>query len=150
MGTMRAIYVRLKQQDDLATLRRLLRGQGTLSTEPGKDFAWVEWPSFYPPEELLQRLSAKLDTDVIWLVFQSVTDAFAFQHWTSGVQGRTLDFSCFATGEQRQTWEQVAGVPEPWEPPELSAATIGEYSHFNSRETARAMAHYYHLPGWGL
>jgi hypothetical protein len=45
MGTMRAFYVRLKHgQDDLTTLRRALRGRGTLSTEPGKEFAWVDWP----------------------------------------------------------------------------------------------------------
>jgi hypothetical protein len=83
-------------------------------TESGTDFYAIDQPDdrFRCPERELSDLSAHLRTDVIWLGFQSLVDAFQFHHWRDGTHVRSLVYGCF---EQERTWERVEGAPEPWE-----------------------------------
>ena len=127
------------------------------------------------PEAELCGLSLRLDTDVLWLAFQSVVDAFEYQHWRSGVHLRSLVFGCY--GEER-TWERAEGEAEPWEqeaffsPSDLAfwseAATDTERREYeriwatgslasgqavpclDARKTAKKVAEFYRLPGWCL
>jgi hypothetical protein len=88
---------------------------------------------------------------------------------------RSLVFGCY--GDDERTWNQVEGLPEPWEreaffdprgleiPLEFAQsedekreleriwreAEIVPDRHepsIDARETARAVAEFYHLPGW--
>lgn len=64
-----------------------------------------------PPEQALKEISAKLNTDVIWITFQTTAESFIFHHWGSGTQMRALWYGCANEG----TWERVEGKAEPWE-----------------------------------
>src|SRR5262249_32164524 len=46
--------------------------------------------NMWPPKRELMELSLRLKTDVLWLSFQSVVDAFQFHHWQSGNHLRSL------------------------------------------------------------
>ena len=172
MGTMNAIYVRATESAKVNALRV---EHPTAYTEPRSEFYAIEQqPSqFVAPEAKLAILSARLDTDVLWLGFQSVVDAFQFHRWRSGEHRRALVFGCF--GHER-TWERADGVPEEWEraaffdakelahalnfanaqealelqriwrDSELVAARMDP--NIDSRESARKVAEYYQLPGW--
>jgi hypothetical protein len=170
MGTLNAIYVRTTGEQ-----RALLRAEyPTARTERGLEFHVIEQPrtAFNPPEDELAALSARLDTDVLWLTFQSAADAFRFHHWRSGKHLRSLVYAYV----EQCVWERVEGEPEPWEreaffdPRQLAdvlkdakkkAAT--ELRRFwqkaevavgrtvpilAAREAARSVAEFYHLPGW--
>jgi hypothetical protein len=111
MGTLNAIYVRAS---DPHTISALLSKLPLAYTEADTDFYAVDQPEsrFECPEVELCDLSASLRTDVIWLAFQSVVDAFEFHHWRDGKHLRSLVYGCF---EQERTWERVEGSGEPWE-----------------------------------
>lgn len=173
MGTLLAIHVRAPQSPTLAA--RLAR-YGTAFTEPGSEFCAAELSRYDGPTEAdladLAALSAELNTDVLWLGFSSVTDAFQFHRWRSGRRVRALAFGC---GEQG-VWELAAGDPEPWEREALfdphvlaiwsegaDAAAAAELRRvwaaaevragrtdpsIDARESARAVAAFYRLPGW--
>ena len=129
---------------------------------------------FAPPVDDLAGLSADLATDVIWLSFQSVVDAFEFHHWRAGTILRALVFGCY---EEERTWERVEGEAEAWEreaffdPKALRhpleyAKTDDEKRELeriwrdaellpgrtepsiDARESARKAAEHYHFPGW--
>jgi hypothetical protein len=171
MGTLNAIYVRIKEPSHSAALRSLYP---TAATEDGLEFYVAEQAKlrFTPPEEELAALSARFKTDVIWLGFQSVVDAFQFHHWQAGVTVRALVYGCVEQGE----WERVYGKPEPWEQGAFFAtedltrrlqdadgkeavelrriwrdaklAPDRREPIIEARESARAVAEYYRLPGW--
>lgn len=63
-------------------------------------------------EQDLMELSLLLETDVIWLMYQSVVDAFEYYHWRAGILLRALVYGCYI---QERTWERVEGQPEVWE-----------------------------------
>ena len=170
MGTLTAIYVRATEPAKTAAVRA---AYPAAFTEPGSEFYAVEDVGFQPPETDLARLSADLDTDVLWLAFQSAADAFEFHHWRDGRHLRALVFGC--RGEER-TWERADGEPEAWEreaifdPGHLAHALryadAGEAAELrqiwaageilrgrlepslDAREVARAAAEFYRLPGW--
>jgi hypothetical protein len=175
MGTLNAIYVRAANPGAAAAL---LAKYPAAYTEAGTDFYAIDQPNaqFRCPEPELSDLSVKLATDVIWLSFQSVVDAFQFQHWRNGEHIRSLIYGCF---EQERTWEQVKGRAEPWEQQALfdpgRLAIALEYTEdpgerreleriyresdlsagrtepsIDARERARDVAKYYRLPGWFL
>ena len=79
----------------------------------GAGFLAVEQPDrrFRCPEGELQGLSARLGTEVIWLGFQSVVDAFAYHHWDGGKHLRSLVYGM----EQERVWERAEGTAEGWE-----------------------------------
>jgi hypothetical protein len=170
MGTLNAIYVRATEQQCV-----ILRAEyPTASTEPGLDFQVIEQPrtAFEPPEDALSALSARLDTDVLWLTFQSAADAFRFHHWRGGKQLRALVYGYV----EQHLWERIEGEPQPWEreaffDPERLADAL-EYVNkkeaaelkriwrneelvvgrttplIAAREAARSVAEFYRLPGW--
>jgi hypothetical protein len=129
--------------------------------------------AFEPPHDDLVRLSSEFGTDVIWLSFQSVVDAFQFHHWHAGALRRSLVFGCY--GDEERAWTQADGQPEPWEreaffpPGDLTQPWFGTDEEkrereriwremelvpdrtepsIDARESARMAAEYYHLPGW--
>jgi len=129
-----------------------------------------------PPIDELIRLSSDLGTDVIWLSFRSVVDAFQFHHWRSGSLLRSLVFGCY--GDEERTWNQVEGQPEPWErsalfDPKQLEFLLTEIAQsddekreleriwhreeivparqepgMDARGVAWAVAKHYHFPGW--
>jgi hypothetical protein len=109
MGTLNAIYIRATRQQ-VAALRK---EYPAARTERGLAFYVIEQPrtAFNPPEDELAALSARFDTDVLWITFQSAADAFAFHHWQSGKHLRSLVYAYAEWG----VWERVEGEPEPWE-----------------------------------
>jgi hypothetical protein len=175
MGTLNAIYVRAS---DPQTIAALLAKYPVAYTEANTDYYAVDQPAsrFECPEAELCDLSAGLRTDVIWLTFQSVVDAFAFHHWRDGKHLRSLVYGCF---EQERTWERVEGSVEPWErgalfdPGHLAIAleftkgpeerraleriygeavlAVGQTEpSLDGRECAWKVAEHFRLPGWCL
>jgi hypothetical protein len=172
MGTLNAIYVRITEPYKVA---KLLETYPKAFTEPGSSFHAIMSSSQKPPVDDLSRLSEDLDTDILWLSFQSVVDAFEFYHWRSGKRMRALVFGCYA---EERTWERAEGDPEPWELAAIfdlkrlayaledapadeveelrriwkdSVIMAGHHDpSIDARETARKVAEYYHLPGWHL
>jgi hypothetical protein len=171
MGTLNAIYVRATQG---AKDAGFLESSPTAVTEPGLEFFVIEQPrtTFFPPEAELARGSARWNTDVLWLTFQSTPAAFRFHHWAGGRQVRWLVYGY----DKQGMWERVEGEPEPWEreaffdPDALTAllenasrteaTALKRFWHeakvaagrtfptISAREAARSLAAYYGLPGW--
>jgi len=175
MGTLIAVYVRCS---DPATAASLLVDQPHAFAESGSTFYAIEKSieEYQPPVVEMGDLSKRFKTDVIWLAFQSVVDAFEFHHWHNGVYLRGLVYGCY--GEER-TWDQVRGEAEPWEseaffqPSELESlleyvangTEVEEFKRIwreriispgnrepsvDAREAARKVAEFYRLPGWSL
>ena len=175
MGTLNAIYVRVATQEMAAAF---LAKYPAAYTEAGTDFYAIDQPDdrFRCPERELFDLSVDLRTDVIWLSFQSVVDAFQFHHWRDGKHLRSLVYGCF---EQERTWERVEGSPESWERQAIfnhgRLAIVLKYTEdpgerrkleriyretdvsagrtepsIDGRERARDVARHYRLPGWFL
>jgi hypothetical protein len=174
MGTLNAFYVRGKGDAILSAVRDSFPDA---AIEAGQDFLGVTLSddAFEPPKDDLAELSSDLGTDVIWLSFQSVVDAFQFHHWRSGSLLRSLVFGCY--GDEERTWNQVEGQREVWEreaffePQKLGwlvqdAQSDEERQEFqriwremelvaersepsiDARESARKAAEHYHFPGW--
>lgn len=174
MGTLNAIYIRAANAASIKAIKNAYPGA---ITEPWSQFFYVQLAdnAFDCPESSLASLSKTLHTDVLWLSFQSTVDAFAFLHWFEGQRLRALVYGC----TEERTWERVDGVPEPWEqsavfertdlentlacyddPDERTAIEMiyrdqvispgNFYPRLDSRETARAVARFYGLPGWDL
>jgi hypothetical protein len=150
---------------------------GTAFTEAGSEFCAVELSQYDGPTEAdladLAALSAEFDTDVLWLGFCSASESFRFHHWRSGRQVRALAFGWF--GEQG-VWELAEGAPEPWERAAFfDARSLARWLEgageaeavelrrvwaaaevragrpvpsIDARESARATAAFYRLPGW--
>jgi len=175
MGTLIAVYIRCS---DPTTVASLLVDHPHAYTETGSTFYAIEKSieEYQPPLAELKDLSKRLTTDVIWLAFQSVVDAFEFHHWNNGVYLRGLAYGCYV---EERTWDQVYGEAEPWEskaffqPSELElllqyVGSDTEKEEFkriwreriivpgncepsvDARETARKVAEFYRLPGWYL
>jgi hypothetical protein len=171
MGTLNAIYVRATNPDTAAAL---VAKHSAAYTEAGMDFYAIDQPDdhFRCPERQLSELSADLRTDVIWLSFQSVVDAFQFHHWRDGKHLRSLVYGCF---ENEREWERVEGTPEPWEASmffgDLDRALrhrgseqerrdieriyrgnlieVGAFEpSLDAREAARGVAEFFKVPGW--
>jgi hypothetical protein len=174
MGTMFAIHVRAPKTNSLAAR---LAQYGPQFTEPGSAFCAVELPIREGPSENeladFRRLSRELNTDVLWLGFSSVSDSFRFHHWRFGQELRALAFGWL---REQGLWELVEGNPESWErsafflPRTLAiwsegakeaeaqemkriwaAAEVREgrfIPPIDARESARAVAEFYGLPGW--
>ncbi len=176
MGTLNAFYVRA-QADNGEVIAAIHEWIPDAEIEATPQFLGVMMPedAFEAPEAELEALSSRFGTDVIWLAFQSVVDAFEFHHWRAGERVRTLVYGCF---QEERTWERVEGQAEPWEreaffrqrwlEPLLeyarSEAEREEYRRiwreaeilpgrtepgFDSRNCAIDIAAYYQLPHYG-
>jgi hypothetical protein len=169
MGTLNAIYVRAQDANMVQAIRDAYLAA---VTERHTQFFSIERALHESdcPEEELRLLAARLKTDVIWLSFQSTVETFEFFHWHNGAQLR-----CLIRAEA--VWERIEGDPEPWEQQAIfEADDLAEIldcyddpterneveqiylerilapGNFNplldARETARAVAEFYRLPGW--
>jgi hypothetical protein len=111
MGTWNAFYVRAESEKADPAIRKDFPKQ---EIEQFEEFVGVNMgdEAFEAPEAILAKLSAQLDTDVMWMSLQSTVDAFQFHHWKSGKQIRVLVYGCF---KEERTWERAEGDPESWE-----------------------------------
>ena len=168
MGTQNSFYVRTSDDSIIAEIRTRF---SVTDVELGGDFVgFILSPHAYdPPSSSLVQLSSDLRTDVIWLSFQSVVDAFEFLHWRSGHALRCLVYGC----QEQGIWERVEGQTEPWEreaffrpySPKLvmpeeerrewericreALLLPGQFEpRIDARESARKAAEFYHFPGW--
>jgi hypothetical protein len=176
MGTLNAFYVRGTGDATISGIRKIFPDA---TIESGQDFLGVVLANdaFEPPKDELVGLSSDLGTDVIWLSFQSVVDAFMFHRWRGGSLLRSLVFGCY--GDEERMWNQVDGQPEPWEREAFFDSRTLEFllqkiargdeekreferiwremelvpdraePSIEARESARKVAEYYHFPGWG-
>ena len=175
MGTLNSLYIRVPDESVAAAVRA---AYPSAYTEPATTFYAVRQPDqlFRCPESELQSLSARLDTDVIWLSFQSAVDAFQYHHWVGGNHLRSLVYGCF---DREREWERADGQSEEWERIVLfdadELARLLKYCDsdeqrqnlarvyreqkvtpgssepsLEARETARGVAKFYRFPGWGL
>lgn len=174
MGTLKAIYVRAKNANTVQAIRE---AYPTAITERHTQFFAIDRALHESdcPEDELRSLAARLKTDVIWLSFQSTVQAFKFFHWHNDAQLRYLVYGC----TQERLWERIEGDPEPWEQRAIFdrvdlAGILDGYDDpterdeverlylerilapgnfwplLDARETARAVAEFYRLPGWSL
>jgi hypothetical protein len=112
LSTYNAFYVRKKTDDD-ATREAILILYPKARIEVTADFIGgvLSDDDAAPPEQALSGLSAKQETDVIWVTYQTTAESFIFHHWRAGKQLRALWYGCADEG----TWERVEGRAEPWE-----------------------------------
>jgi len=110
MGTWNAFYVRAAE-DSAAMVIAKEFPEGEMEHEG--EFIGVKMgdEEFEAPVEKLSAVSRRLGTDVIWLGFQSVVDAFVFHHWQNGELVRSLVYGCM----EERVWETVDGSSEAWE-----------------------------------
>jgi hypothetical protein len=113
VGTLNSVHVR-KSSDEEAAHSALIGLFPLAEIDPGDELLGAVLPNdaFVPPAAELLDLSQRLQTDVIWLGFQSAVDAFQFHYWKEGRLLRSLVYGAF---EEERTWERVEGEPEPWE-----------------------------------
>lgn len=172
MGTWNVLYIRSKGDSTTPAIRQMFPDA---EMEGGSEFIGIELPSddYGSPTCDLVEISAKLDTDVIWLSFQSTVDAFQFRHWQAGKLVRSLVFGCY----EERMWTEAEGQPEPWERAAFFDAKALKISlectandeqkreleriwreaellpdrsepNIDARESARKAAEYYQFPGW--
>jgi hypothetical protein len=111
MGTLNAFYVKTSSDSVITAIRARFP---SATVEPGDGFVGFIMPvnTPQPPATALVQLSVDFSTDVIWLSFQSVVDAFEFHHWRGGQALRSLVYGCY---KEERMWERVEGEAEPWE-----------------------------------
>ena len=116
MSTYNAFYVR-KQAADEVTHAAILSLYPKARIEVSADFIGgvLSRDDIEPTEQKLAELSEQLETDVIWVTFQTTAESFIYHHWRSGSQLRALWYGCANEG----TWERVEGEVEPWEAEEF-------------------------------
>ncbi len=134
MGTWNAFYVK-GQGDEVTAAIRQSFPDAAMESSPA--FVGVRRPdeAFEVPEAELRTLSTHLNTDVIWLSFQSAVDAFQFRLWRAGQPVRSLIFGC--DGEER-TWDRADGAPQSWEAEVLfDEEELRSAIEFQPSETAR-------------
>lgn len=171
MGTLNTIYIRSCQEIEI----KIKSVYPDAQTEDGCDYFAIEL-SLDGLDDIgndLRKMSTEWDTDVLWIAFQSSVELFVYHHWKSGHLQRSLTYGASTEG----TWEQVDGEAEPWEAEaffdrdELESLLEEANSDderqdiqrifdeqileidawipmIDARESARAIAEYYNLPGW--
>lgn len=169
MGTQNTIYIRSCQEIEM----KIKSVYPDALTEDGSDFFAIDLPLDHLDDisKDLKKKSTELDTDVLWIAFQSSVELFIYQHWKSGRLQRSLIYGASTEG----TWEQVDGQAEPWEAEaffdrddleslleeaddddkRLNIQRIFDEQileidawipMIDARESARAIAEYYNLP----
>ena len=111
MGTWNAFYVRGTSSEISEAIRKT-HPDAMIAASAKFIGVALDSGDYTPPEQELSELSARLHTDVFWLSFQSVVDAFQFHHWLNGEHLRALVYGCY---EEERTWERAEGTTEPWE-----------------------------------
>jgi len=112
MSTYNAFFVRRKQSEKL-TRTAMLSVYPKALLEVSKNYVGgvlsdEEWEA---SEKKLSALSAKLETDVFWVTYQTTVGSFIYHHWQNSKHLRTLMYGCLKEGR----WDRVEGKAEPWE-----------------------------------
>jgi hypothetical protein len=172
MGTMTAIYFEKPTSMPLLQLQGIL--QPEIIEENSQYYGLIlQTGNLRADSDIIQSLSKSTPSNLFFLFFQSVVDAFEYHRWQSGKLQRSLIYGCF---EKERTWESIKGVSENWEADiffseeELTRAL--EYAEndevaklqalwatqtllegqvlpsIDARETCRAIAEYFNFPGW--
>lgn len=110
MGSLKVLYVRRVTDDARSAILAMF--PAAVVTNNSVFISAVLDSHEKPPEHDLMVLSARLETDVMWLGFQSVVDVFEYYHWSTGTLLRALVYGCY---RQERTWERIEGQPEAWE-----------------------------------
>jgi hypothetical protein len=106
MGSMSDFFVR-KVTDDAITAVRAKFSLAEIYTNSG----YIRVHSVPLREQELMELSLRLETDVMWLSYHSITDVIEYYHWQAGKLVRALGYGLY----QERIWERVEGQPEAWE-----------------------------------
>ncbi len=112
MSTFNAFYIR-KKAADKETRAAILSINPKASIQTFDDFiggilSTDEWEA---PEKKLSALSRKLETDIVWVTYQTTAGSFIYHHWHSGAHLRALMYGCLKEGR----WDRVEGQAEEWE-----------------------------------
>jgi hypothetical protein len=110
MGTLNSFYVQKVNENAISAVRGMFSSAEI--TTSAEFISVILGNHAATPEQDLVALSLHLETDVMWLSFQSVVDAFAYYHWRAGALLRALVYGCSI---QERTWERIEGQPEGWE-----------------------------------
>jgi hypothetical protein len=107
MGSMNDFFVRKVTDDAISAVRVMFP-----SAEIKTNSEYIRVLNITLREQELVELSLRLETDVMWLSYQSVVDAFEYYHWQAGTLLRTLVYGCYT---EERTWERIEGQPQAWE-----------------------------------
>ena len=170
MGSSVDLYFRCESQDEHALLKR---AHPDLEYDEGALFARLALLTderYYQGD--VQTLAARVEREVIYLGFSSVSDSFQFTHCVAGKTLRHLQYGCYV---EQGLWEEVEGEPEsseqsaffnpkdfradPSDEPdfvadrrrifEIQRVVKNETLHMiDARESARAAAVHYRFTGW--
>jgi hypothetical protein len=110
MGTLNSFYVQKVTEDAISTVRGMFSSAEITTT--AEYIGVILGNHADTPEQVLMQLSSRLETDVMWLSFQSVVDAFEYYHWRGGALLRAL---VYGYSIQERTWERIEGQSEGWE-----------------------------------
>src|SRR5437868_14237333 len=99
LSTYNAFYVGKRAAEDTAR-EAILSLYPKARIEVTEDFigAVLSDDVVEPPEQTLSELSAKLETDVIWVTYQTTAESFIYHHWRAGKQLRALWYGCANEG----------------------------------------------------
>ncbi len=135
MSIFNAFFIRANEK---ATLEVVRDGFHEMEVDRFCDFIGVRFarPVSKVPQAMLIRLSEMLNTDVIWLSFESAMDCFEFHHWQSAQHVRSLVYGL----EEERTWERADGKSEIWEArvffdPRNMECALGDAEDDEQRET---------------
>jgi hypothetical protein len=107
MGSMAGLYIKVTDKLRIETIRERFP---SATLESPSEFALIEvdWEKYALPAPILS-LSQQLQTEVIFLAFDSVSDSFTFTHTNSVQVLRHLD------GSRDWGWNAVVGTAQAWE-----------------------------------
>lgn len=110
MGSMSSLYVRCG--DDAGLLARIRSEHPGAVIEAPSAFARIALQGVEDPGKAgVLDLANRYGTEVLFILFVSTTDSFAFTHCTAGRCLRHLRYGC----DEQGWWEVVEGEPEAWE-----------------------------------
>lgn len=116
MSTYNAFYVKKQGDGEAARAAILQLFPDAMIVLPGEYMGGVlSVDDSDVPEQELADVSAKQETDIIWVTYQTTAESFIFHHWRNGSKLRSLWYGCTNEG----TWDRVEGEAEPWEAEEF-------------------------------
>lgn len=136
MGGMNAVYSRDKIDDRVQSY-----GITSLLVQDG-------WYCYYLTTDVSELPAYATDSsELVFLSFHSVVEAFYYKHVVDGESQRELKYGCMEQG----VWEIVNGSPEDWEENAFDDDDIESDSFepiVDSREASRAAAEFFGFPDW--
>jgi hypothetical protein len=109
VATLTAFFVRKVTNNAFSTVRLMVPSAAIMANS---EFVRVTLDTHTKfREQELMELSSRLETDVMWLSYHSVTDGFKYYHWQAGKLLRGLVYG----DPEERTWGRIEGQPEAWE-----------------------------------